>query len=660
MTKNIKAGNAHVSADLDDNKLKAGLKRLEARFKKFSGRIKDIGSRIGTFSAGFASVGTAAIGAFGIAAQEAGDFAEILSKFDTVFGDQSQAVRAWANEYGKAVGRSESQLLKFLGNAQDTFVPLGFDAAEAEKFSKQLTKLAIDLASFNNQTDQEAFDRLLSAVVGNTENLRAFGVVAQAAQIKAEALNQGFDPKNLSAYEKAQVIMKLAVEGTTAAQGDAIRTAGSYTNRLKALGASLTNLKTAFGAPLLAPLANILKGLTDIVRTVSMWAKANEDTIRTAAIVAASVLGIGVAGLAASAAIIGVGATIASIGTIAGAAFGAVSTAIAVLTSPITLVVAGIAGISVAVVAASGKLSELTNLFQGFGTTATSAWQGVVAAIGSGDFELAGRIAFTTLELGWLQVTQKLQSIWTGVSDFLMNTWRAAVKRIIDVGSSIYFGLSSTFDQLSNALVAGFDIARVNIIGFIDNIQTRIAKAIISAQRFFRLFSKEQAEQMQEGLDRDLERRANQRQQGLDSRAAERGKELQERAARRQQDQQQFGNIIADDFKMRFTKLSSKEVDAANERLSELKKKLSEQAEQAKVQAQQSSQSSNATAAINAQASAAQETGANSIGTFASGVSSRIANTGAKSLEDNTAIIADKTTQMNDKLGELITGGGLA
>ena len=69
---------------------------------------------------------------------------------------------------------------------QDTFVPLGFARNEASDLSVQLTKLAVDVASFNNASDTETMRAFQSAIVGNHETVRRFGIVITEATLQQE------------------------------------------------------------------------------------------------------------------------------------------------------------------------------------------------------------------------------------------------------------------------------------------------------------------------------------------------------------------------------------------------------------------------------------------------------------------------------------------
>lgn len=195
----------------------------------------------------------------------ASDVQEMSSKFDTVFKDLSGSVTQELQAFADASNRSVYDLKGFAATLQDTFVPLGFARDQAADMSVELVKLAEDLASFNNLNTDEVVRDLQSALVGNTETLRKYGVVAQETQIKQEALATGlWDGKGaIDAQAKAQAILQLALKGTTDAQGDAVKTADSYANQTKGLKAAMTDLQVTVGNALLPAMTALVQIATE-------------------------------------------------------------------------------------------------------------------------------------------------------------------------------------------------------------------------------------------------------------------------------------------------------------------------------------------------------------------------------------------------------------
>ena len=202
----------------------------------------------------------------------ASDAQETLSKFNVVFRDQAKEAARWAEDFGDSVGRSTQDVQKWMASLQDTFVPLGFARDKAMELSKSLSQLAVDVASFNNKADADVIRDFTSALVGNHETVRKYGIIISESAIKQEALNQGLDKtyKELTDLEKVQLRYNLIQSGTTDAQGDALRTADSYANQVKRLKANITELRTELGGPLIQNMSSILQ---EINKHSDAWAK---------------------------------------------------------------------------------------------------------------------------------------------------------------------------------------------------------------------------------------------------------------------------------------------------------------------------------------------------------------------------------------------------
>ena len=203
----------------------------------------------------------------------ASDVEEQTSKARVVFGNNFGAVKDELEAFGDSVGRSTSQLVSMGSTVQDTFVPMGFARDEASKLSVQLTKLAVDVASFNNASDEETMRAFQSAIVGNHETVRRFGVVITEATLKQELNRMGIkkNMKEVTNAEKVQARLNLIINGTTDAHNDAINTSGSFANTTKALSSALQELNVAVMTPLLPVLTKIVRGFVDAVESIKQF-----------------------------------------------------------------------------------------------------------------------------------------------------------------------------------------------------------------------------------------------------------------------------------------------------------------------------------------------------------------------------------------------------
>ena len=270
MSKDVRAGKAYIEMYLRDDKLKQGLRSSQRALSRVKLGVAAVGTAF-TAMAGIAS-GVAVV-ALKKATDAAGDFAEAVSKFDTVFGDMSPDVKQWGEELASQLGIARREVFATLSGFQDLFVPLGIDSGGASEMSKTLTQLAVDLGSFNNLATADVVRDLQSAMTGSSETMKKYGVIVDQAAVKQRLLNMEIDPSKASNAEKAQARLQLIMESTTAAQGDALRTADSYNNQMKRFGASVEEASVKIGEKFLPAMADLMVIVNAAVQDLTKWAE---------------------------------------------------------------------------------------------------------------------------------------------------------------------------------------------------------------------------------------------------------------------------------------------------------------------------------------------------------------------------------------------------
>jgi len=198
----------------------------------------------------------AATGGFAVLVAKASDMEEAMGKFAVVFGDAAGEVESSAKSMAAELGVSRMEIIQMLGNMQDLLVPMGVATEEATGMSQQMARLAVDLGSFNNMASEQVFGDLQAAITGSGEVMKKYGVVLNETAVKQELLNMGMDPANADDAAKAQARLNIIMAGTTAAQGDAVRTAGSFANQIKQLKANFLDIAVTIGGPFLQGLAD--------------------------------------------------------------------------------------------------------------------------------------------------------------------------------------------------------------------------------------------------------------------------------------------------------------------------------------------------------------------------------------------------------------------
>jgi len=259
--------NIPITSSFDDKGLGKAQKALGAfgvdANKGFAGLTKS--TLIATAAIG-AAVG--AVGAFAYKAiQAASDFNEAVSKNKVVFGAISKEVEAFARTANTALGLSETAALKAAG----TFAIFGKSAGLAGKdlsdFSLNLVTLASDLASFNNTSVDDAVTALGSALRGEAEPLRKYGVLLDDATLKAAATALGIysGSKALTAQQKVLAAQKVIFDQTSDAQGDFARTSDGLAAQQKILGATFDDIQQKLGAAFLPIFLKVVTFLNENV-----------------------------------------------------------------------------------------------------------------------------------------------------------------------------------------------------------------------------------------------------------------------------------------------------------------------------------------------------------------------------------------------------------
>ena len=322
--------------------------RIGADISELQRKLDRVGKSFGQLGKRLTATVTAPLAAFGAAAVKfAIDAEETAQKFDVVFGDAADSVRARFAELTDVIPLTTQQLEGLASGVQDLLVPLGLARDEAARFSTQAVELAADIASFNNVAADVPLEALKSALAGQSQPLRQFGIDVSQARLELLALEEGLigQGEELNNAARAQAIFIAAQRDSEDAIGDAARTADSAANQLRFLRRDVTQLAEDIGQkliPVVAPLVERLRSVVNIFGTLSP--QLQQSTIIIAALAAAAgPLLLGLAGI---------------------------SAALAAISAPVVAVVAGIGALTAIVIKSGVSFSDLASV-------ATSAWASI-------------------------------------------------------------------------------------------------------------------------------------------------------------------------------------------------------------------------------------------------------------------------------------------
>jgi len=239
----------------------ADVASLTKELKKATGDVDDFGDKlskagkvIGTaLAAAAAAAGAMAIKIGKDAVVAASNLAETTSKVGVIFGESSDEITKFAETAATALGQSQQQAL----DAASTFAIFGKSAGLAGDdlvdFSTDLVTLSADLASFYNTSPEDAINAIGSALRGEAEPLRKYGVLLDDATLRAKALELGIYNGSgaLTSQQKVLAAHQVILAQTTVAQGDFERTSDGLANQQRILNAQLENTKVTIGTALL-------------------------------------------------------------------------------------------------------------------------------------------------------------------------------------------------------------------------------------------------------------------------------------------------------------------------------------------------------------------------------------------------------------------------
>jgi len=207
-----------------------------------------------------AALGTLATFGFK-ATQSASSFNEEVSKSKAIFGTGADAVAKFSKTAATELGQSQQEAMA----AASTFGIMGKAAnlagSDLSTFSTDLVTLSTDLASFNNANPQDVVNALGSALRGEAEPMRKYGVLLNDAALKSEAMKLGIFNGNgaLDAQQKILAANSLIFAQTTIQQGDFAKTSAGAAAQQKILAATFKDVQQKIGQALLPALNAALK-----------------------------------------------------------------------------------------------------------------------------------------------------------------------------------------------------------------------------------------------------------------------------------------------------------------------------------------------------------------------------------------------------------------
>lgn len=188
------------------------------------------------------------------------DVVESESLFETSLGNMANTAREWSEEISTALGLNAYTLRNQLGTLYNMTTSMEIADKTAYTLSTTITQLAQDMASFYNMSTDEAFYKLRSGLTGETEPLKALGILVDEATAKQAAYKHGIAQTGEELTQQQKVLGRYyaILDQTKNAQGDLARTIDSPANQMRILKEQVNQLSITFGQALIPVMQEIL------------------------------------------------------------------------------------------------------------------------------------------------------------------------------------------------------------------------------------------------------------------------------------------------------------------------------------------------------------------------------------------------------------------
>jgi hypothetical protein len=250
----------------DDRDLQRAFAQSGRRAQTFQGQVAGVGVGVSrSFIAAGVAAGATAVSfqavatALGASITASTDLNEQISRTRVILGDAADQMLEWSETTATGLGISQREALAAAATFAGLFQTVGVGAQQAGFLSREIVRLAADLASLQNTSPEEALTALRSGLVGESEPLRRFNIFLSETAVAQEAMAAtGKDTaKALTDQDKALARYSIILRQSLPAQGNFNDTSKEFANQQRILRANLDNLSTDIGSVLIPVLSDL-------------------------------------------------------------------------------------------------------------------------------------------------------------------------------------------------------------------------------------------------------------------------------------------------------------------------------------------------------------------------------------------------------------------
>jgi hypothetical protein len=436
----IKAGRAFVEVFADNSKLVRGLRQAEKHVKEFGKSIQNIGLKI-------MALGTAAIAPLVASSKAFASMGDSVAKMAKRIGISVESLSGltYAAELS---GASSEELENSFRRMQRT---IGDAADGMQTANESLLRLGLQMSDLAGMSPDQQFkligDRISQIKDPTLRAAAAMDVFGRAGTAMLPMLEDGAAGIDALIEEAKKLGLIMKTEDAKSAE--------EFSDALDRLWKSVKMVRFYIGAALAPSLKDFAARTTKVLGKIIDFIDRNRELVVSVLKVAVGVAVVGAALVVLGSVIRSFGIAIGGIASIFSILSKSVTVAIVIvkaLVSPIGLTVIAIAALGAAILYYTGAgakaLSWLGAKFGELKNIAGKAFEGIKNAMAAGEYELAAKIL-------WLS----LQNIWLKGVDYLLNLWENFSSQLPNISTEIWASMRSLWQSIVTSLLVAWEYA---------------------------------------------------------------------------------------------------------------------------------------------------------------------------------------------------------
>lgn len=425
----IRAGQAYVEVFADNSKLIKGMRAAEKRIQDFGKSVRTMGLYIAAAGAAIVAPLIKASMVFSTMgdniakmSQRTGLSVEMLSAYNFITGQAGTSMESFEKAI-KKMQQSIYDLKKGLSTSVDSFNDLKISLKDIEELSpeEQFALIAGQIAKIKNASMQAAIAQKIFGKSG-TELLPMIKLGKEGiTALRKEAERLG---------------LVMSEEDTKAAE--------EWNDTMDRLSQTIKMGIFRVGQAMVPILTGIANSITKMSAQASKFLKENKEIV-------SMVFYFGVGLIAAGIIVTTFGEFLEGLANIIGTlrvaliAFGKI---LAITFTPFGLIITG----GIAILTIFGKWGEILNWlggrFAGLQSDASKAFEGISAALASGNIGLAAQILWLTLKMEWQKGTNNLLKIWVDFKRLFLEYFAGIDNAIALIWATAMHGMQSGWNNL--------------------------------------------------------------------------------------------------------------------------------------------------------------------------------------------------------------------